>query len=177
MGQLPSVLRMASWMSSGAPSHDLQRLDLAMRDLGLETIASVVLARVEATEVAGDTSWHLRWGSAGHPPPLLVEPGGGARFLGSAPGSSPLLGVVAETERHDDEVRPVTGSVLLLYTDGLVERRGEPIDVGLERLRRCASRAPVTDEAFLEHLLDELSDEHLEDDVALLAVRFAGVRG
>jgi len=117
-----------------------------MRDLGLETIASVVLARVEATEVAR--------------------------------GSSPPLVVVAETERHDDEVRPVTGSLLLLYTDGLVERRGELIDVGLERLRRCASRAPVTDvEAFLDHLLDELSDEHLEDDVALLAVRFAGVRG
>ena len=173
MGQLRSMLRMASWMSSGAPSHDLERLDLAMSDLGLETIASAVLARVETTEVGGRVSWHLRWSSAGHLPPLLVEPDGAARFLESAAGSSLILGVAAESERHDDDVRPGTGSMLLLYTDGLVERRGESIDDGLERLRRCASQAPITDgDAFLDHLLAGLGGEHLDDDVALLAVRF-----
>lgn len=126
MGQLRSILRMGSWMSSGAPSHDLQRLDPSMRDLGLETIASAVLARVEAIEVVGRATWQLRWSSAGHLPPLLVDPDGTARFLDSSTGTSPLLGVAPETVRHDDDVRLVAGSLLLLCTDGLVERRVSP---------------------------------------------------
>ncbi|SFJ34378.1 Stage II sporulation protein E (SpoIIE) [Nocardioides psychrotolerans] len=173
MGQLRSMLRMASWMSSGAPSHDLQRLDLAMRDLGLETIASAVLAHVEAIEVVGRATWQLRWSNAGHLPPLLVDPDGTARFLESSTGTSPLLGVAPETVRHDDDVRLAAGSLLLLFTDGLVERRGESLDTGLARLRELVSRTPIGDvDAFLDRLLAELGGDHLEDDVALLAVRF-----
>ncbi|WP_309648538.1 SpoIIE family protein phosphatase [Nocardioides sp.] len=173
MGQLRSMLRMASWMSSGAPSHDLQRLDLAMRDLGLETIASAVLARVEEVAVDGQPTWRLRWSNAGHLPPLVVGPDGDARFLDSPSGSSPLLGVAPETVRHDDDAPVLAGSLLLLYTDGLLERRSESLDVGLARLRELASRTSTSDlDAFLDQLLAQLGGEHHEDDVALLAVRF-----
>lgn len=108
--------------------------------------------------------------SAGHLPALLVDPRGKAGFIETEPGLP--LGVSAggryPCTRRNFEV----GSTLLLYTDGLVERRMEGIDEGLERLREAGERAfdrgggPFADRVYLE-LLDE---NPLEDDVALLAI-------
>jgi anti-sigma regulatory factor (Ser/Thr protein kinase) len=108
--------------------------------------------------------------SAGHLPPLLITAGSEPRFL-EAPRGLPL-GI----SRGGDYVRerypfPV-GSSLLLYTDGLVERRGEGLDVGLERLRGAAKRASVAEDAsFADRVYRGLMDDALlEDDVALLAI-------
>lgn len=108
--------------------------------------------------------------SAGHLPALLVGPDGSGRFLEHHPGLP--LGIKAR-QRYVTERYPFAlGSALLLYTDGLVERRGEPIDKGLARLRAAAEAAAGDGEGSLadgvyRRLLD---DTLLDDDVALLAV-------
>ena len=111
----------------------------------------------------------LRYARAGHPPPLLIESGGAGHFLDQAlaPPLGPLKGVTyreAETVLPDD-------ATLLLYTDGLIERRHESLDKGLARLiplARQSAGLSVRDlcELFLNHHPDS------PDDRALLAVRF-----
>lgn len=177
MGQLRSMLRMAAWMShdaaeyqaGSAPALALTCLDSAMRDLDVETFATAVVGRIEPT---GETGVRLQWSNAGHLPPLLVEPDGTATFLEGSGPPTLLLGANADTVRHDDVADLVPGSFLLLYTDGLVERRAEALEVGLERLRDAAARAPrTTADAFVDSILRALADGPTDDDVALLAVR------
>lgn len=172
MGQLRSMLRMATWMSDSPPSDDLARLDRAMEDLGVDTRASVVLARIEQTvadEAAGIR--RLRWSNAGHLPPVLVTADGSARLLDGP--SDPLLGLLPGVARHDHEVEIIAESTLLLYTDGLVERRGESLDVGLSRLLATVGSAASLEPAdFLDAVLDRLARDAADDDVAVLAVRF-----
>jgi len=107
--------------------------------------------------------------SAGHLPALLVEPGGVARFLEQHHGLP--LGIRVR-ERYVTERYPfMVGSALVLYTDGLIERRGEPIDEGLARLRAAAEAAGEDDAPLADGVYRRLlGDAPLEDDVALLAV-------
>ena len=64
------------------------------------------------------------------------------------------------------------GSLLVLYTDGLVEHRGRDLDVGLQALREAVADAPADDaDAVCDHLLARLTDDSLDDDVAILVVR------
>jgi serine phosphatase RsbU (regulator of sigma subunit)/anti-sigma regulatory factor (Ser/Thr protein kinase) len=111
--------------------------------------------------------------SAGHLPALLLEPGGSSRYVASALG--PPLGVLPGHVYELDEIRFPDGAVLLLYTDGLIERRGEPIDRGLERLEGAANAAAGFEQSsFADRVYGELVQETaLEDDVALLAVESA----
>jgi anti-sigma regulatory factor (Ser/Thr protein kinase) len=115
-----------------------------------------------------------RFTSAGHPPPLVVYPDGGARYLEGGRGL-PLGTGSATTYTQETVVLPV-GSTLVLYTDGLVERRGEAIDEGLERLRQASERGRAEPETLVERILDELlGDSARGDDVAMLAVRVLAV--
>ncbi len=108
--------------------------------------------------------------TAGHLPPVLIEPDGRTRLLEHRHG----LPVGARTGHAYKAFRHPfpTGSRLLLYTDGLIERRGEPIDEGLQRLTHAAeSAAGRTDSSFADRVYRALLDETpLEDDVALLAI-------
>ena len=84
-----------------------------------------------------------------------------------------MLGAAPELDRHDQIAVLPAGSTLLLYTDGLVERRGENLDQGLERARDAVARhggRPVSE--LLDSILAELVGDAPSDDVALLAVRF-----
>ncbi|MGH3133649.1 MAG: ATP-binding protein, partial [Gaiellaceae bacterium] len=86
------------------------------------------------------------------------------------------LGASPDTRYSQDVVELPVGSVLVLYSDGLVERRGRPIDVGLDELQRAALDGPREPEALVEHLLARLvGSEERGDDVALLAVRLLAV--
>jgi serine phosphatase RsbU (regulator of sigma subunit)/anti-sigma regulatory factor (Ser/Thr protein kinase) len=114
---------------------------------------------------------------AGHLPPLLIDPDGRARLLEQKHGLP--VGVRA---RHDYETFRYpfpTGSQLLLYTDGLIERRNEPIDAGFQRLMTAAEAtareadAPLADGVY-RALLDETP---LGDDVALLAIETLPLEG
>ncbi|GAA2748287.1 hypothetical protein GCM10009868_40730 [Terrabacter aerolatus] len=112
---------------------------------------------------------------AGHPPPLLVHDGR-AGFV--TEDGSPVHGL-GQVSRSSVHRAFVPGDLLLLYTDGLIERRGEIIDVGLARLQAAADEllTTVDDETDLDEVLAELadsvSDPDRQDDVAVLAFRRA----
>ncbi len=108
--------------------------------------------------------------TAGHLPPLLIEPDGHTRLLEQTHGLP--VGVRTGHQYQACRYPFPTGSRLLLYTDGLVERRDESIDEGFGRLTVAAQAAAQhTDSSFADRVYRALVDETpLEDDVALLAI-------
>jgi serine phosphatase RsbU (regulator of sigma subunit) len=169
MGQLRSVLRGIAVANGGGPAELLRDLDLALATLQMPTNATVLVARLEQGATAGGRT--LTWSNAGHPPPIMVDDRGRARSLGE---HDILLGVVADAERAEESTRFSPSHTLLMYTDGLVERRGEDFDAGVERLARAAEGA---NHLPLERMLDEVLAAMLpgvpEDDVVLLALRMS----
>ncbi|GAB3598065.1 hypothetical protein GCM10027446_27440 [Angustibacter peucedani] len=171
MAQVRGVLRGVAHSLDSTPAEVLGGLDRAMQDLGVDALATAVLARVECPDddCAGSARRLLRWSNAGHPPPVLLHPDGRAELLRREP--ELLLGVQPSTARTDHVLELEPGATVLLYTDGLVERRGEPLGTGLEWLNhRVQSLAALPLDALLDALLAELPTD-VEDDVALLAVR------
>jgi serine phosphatase RsbU (regulator of sigma subunit)/anti-sigma regulatory factor (Ser/Thr protein kinase) len=108
--------------------------------------------------------------SAGHLPAVTVLPDGRTEFV--EPPHGMLLGVKGDVEYSAQRYPFPIGSSLLLYTDGLVERRGESLDEGLERLAGAARLAARSDEAsFADRVYRALIDgSGIDDDIALLAV-------
>ncbi|HEY7892157.1 MAG TPA: SpoIIE family protein phosphatase [Solirubrobacteraceae bacterium] len=112
----------------------------------------------------------VRYASAGHLPPLVMTPEGETHFLEHPP--APPLGAAPHPNFEDHEGELPPDSTMLLYTDGLVERRGENLDVGLEHLREVLGSAPADLEDLCSHILVGASAQGaIQDDVALLAVR------
>jgi serine phosphatase RsbU (regulator of sigma subunit) len=110
--------------------------------------------------------------TAGHPPPLLLAADGG-RFLDLEVGRPLGLG---QTAYATTTVHVPDGATLLAYTDGLVERRGEDIDVSLARLRTTAEGLATTPlDGFVGDLLAAMRRRGAEDDVAVLALRRTGL--
>ncbi|WP_245886872.1 SpoIIE family protein phosphatase [Kineococcus xinjiangensis] len=172
MGQIRSLLRGIGYSSGGTPAAVLSSLDATMQGLGVETTATALVARVEQTaaeEREGLT--RLRWSNAGHPPPVLVSPEGTVTVLdGRHPGL--LLGVAPEFPRADSELAVERGSTVLLYTDGLIERRGQSLDEGLERLVGVLADLAGADlDGLCDGILERMLPASLDDDVALVAVR------
>jgi serine phosphatase RsbU (regulator of sigma subunit) len=111
--------------------------------------------------------------NAGHPAPLLVT-SGGADFVSTVPGWP--LGA-GPTTYESTCLRMEPGSTLLCFTDGLVERRTEDIDTGMRRLAATANGAiRGTAEELVRHTVRELRTEDASDDIAVLAMRWAGER-
>jgi PAS domain S-box-containing protein len=166
MGQLRSVLRGIAVASGGGPAGLLADLDRALVTLRMSTNATVVVARVEEREDGEQT---LTWSNAGHPPPVMITADGRGERLGS---HDVLLGVVPELERQEESLVLEPSLTVLMYTDGLVERRGEDIDVGIDRL--LAAAAAVAEqplEKLVDSVLADLCPEAPDDDVVLLALR------
>jgi serine phosphatase RsbU (regulator of sigma subunit) len=111
--------------------------------------------------------------SAGHPPPVVVTPGGTVAALGGRRGDL-LLGVDPTARRGESTAVLAPGSTLLLFTDGLVERRDSDLVAGLDRLERAlADLADQPLERLCDELLDRLVGPHPSDDVALVALRLS----
>ncbi|MEU1124329.1 SpoIIE family protein phosphatase [Streptomyces sp. NPDC005899] len=110
--------------------------------------------------------------NAGHLPPAVVEPGQPAVLLDVPPGMP--LGVGGEPF-EEVEVELQEGSLLALYTDGLVESRDHPLDEGLEAFRRALAEPSQPLEDVCEHVLTTLDTGHGEDDIALLMARIQGL--
>jgi serine phosphatase RsbU (regulator of sigma subunit) len=109
----------------------------------------------------------LRWARAGHLPPLLAR-GGAARVLPAPRG--PLLGATPDATYQEATVTLQFGDALLFFTDGLIERRAQPLDDALAELARLASR-PVTDVGELATSLLASASSDTGDDTCLVAVR------
>lgn len=108
--------------------------------------------------------------SAGHLPPLVVS-NGGAHFVEAVPGAP--VGVAGTVQYVPLTVQVPPGASVLAYTDGLVERRGENIDVGLGRLRDVAAQRADAPDALLDRVVTMLAGDATSDDIALLAMRWA----
>ncbi|QKW30620.1 SpoIIE family protein phosphatase [Streptomyces seoulensis] len=141
----------------------LSRLNTLLLHSGeTRSTATLVLARYHPGE------HRLVWAQAGHLPPLLLR-GGEARFLDRPRGV--LLGATESPVFEEAECRLRPGDRLLLYTDGLVERPGESIQLGLERLARAAAAHRADAPGSLGPLLAALLEGERRDDVCVLDVR------
>jgi PAS domain S-box-containing protein len=171
MGQLRNLLRGTAYDREDTPAHTLSRVDAAIRGLQVDTLATAVIGRIEQTrEDKALGVRRIRWSNAGHPPPMLLGADGRVTVLEAA--ADLLLGLDPRTERHDHEAVLEDGGTLLLYTDGLVERRDSPLDAGLARLRQAlAALADQPLESLCDELLARLLPGEADDDVALVAVR------
>ncbi|MFI1979579.1 MULTISPECIES: PP2C family protein-serine/threonine phosphatase [Streptomyces] len=165
MGQLRSALSAASRVADG-PAQALDVLDLYARDLyGAES----------TTAVSVFIDWDSRtltYSSAGHPPPALCHPDGTVVLLDGA--TDPPLGASPDhASRPQGHTGFADGAVLVLYTDGLVERRREDIDTGLARLTRTlAEHHTAAPDALADVLLGNLlPPTGSTDDTALVVLR------
>jgi serine phosphatase RsbU (regulator of sigma subunit)/putative methionine-R-sulfoxide reductase with GAF domain/anti-sigma regulatory factor (Ser/Thr protein kinase) len=161
MAQLRTALR--AYAAEGhPPAGVVERVNRLMIDLGPATMTTLAFV------VFDPEAERLELVNAGHPPPLVVDPEGNTRFLEDLPGVP--LGVKAaapyELNHHDF----ANGSTIVLYTDGLVEVRGETIDEGLERLRSVAEGG-FGPEDLCETVVERLVPGERTDDVALVAAR------
>jgi len=170
MGQLRNILRGVAQSIPKPPAAVLSAFDRALQGLAVDTLATAVLAQVRQDRALSEAGLRaLHWSNAGHPPPLLLLPDGRASLLQHEPDL--LLGLDPTSPRTDHEVLLPPGAAVLLYTDGLVERRGESLDDSLERLRVAAEECAGLPLAQLcDGLLAMLADDP-DDDVALVALR------
>jgi len=167
MGQMRSALRAMLMQAddSGAMAERLNHFALGLGDCMLTTVVLAVFD--PATGV-------LRYTNAGHPPPLLVGPAGvgGARLLEDDP--QPPMGVMEAPGYQQRTLQLDPGSTLVLYTDGLIEKSAEVLDVGLERLRGAA--ASIGTGADVEALCDGVlgtlvgAGDATTDDVTMIAL-------
>ena len=163
MGQLRSGLR-AYAMDRASPSEVVERLSQLLRQLEPGRNATLVYLLLDPQEGT------LLLASAGHPPPLILDGTGGCAYV-EMPGSVPL-GAVRFAHYEDVEARLEPGDSLVLYTDGVVERPGVSLDVGLEQLRQAVCRTASEPMAMCDEIIRELLPRGAShDDAALLVGR------
>ncbi|MGY1694089.1 SpoIIE family protein phosphatase [Geodermatophilus sp. SYSU D00814] len=172
MGQLRGLLRGIATYSDAGPGEVLRGLDASMALLQTRVLATATVARFEQTDDElrrGVT--RMRWANAGHLPPLVTNPDGSVAELASWRGDL-LLGVDPEARREESVVTLDRGATVLLFTDGLIERRDADLDAGMARLREALRElADRPLQELLDEVLERLVDGRPEDDVALVAVR------
>jgi len=168
MGQVRGLLRGIARATGAGPAALLSAVDEALDGLEVVTSATCVVARLETTPAGGR---RLVWSNAGHPPPVLRLPDGTTTLL-EGDDADLLLGIDPTARRREQSAELPPGSVLLLCTDGLVERRETSLDVGLADLRAAlAEEGHLPPGELCDALLARLVPEVSEDDVALLALR------
>ncbi|WP_405636205.1 SpoIIE family protein phosphatase [Streptomyces sp. NBC_01178] len=160
MSQYRSLLRLLA-QEDLPPHRILEQLDGMVERSGLDRAATCLLAVVDrfggVCEVA----------SAGHLPPVFIDPGAAAR-IERVPVGPPLGAGFGGYRTASVPCGP--GTVLFMYTDGLVERRGEDIDVSVGRLASLTLPPGGHLEDLLDQVLDRFGDD-AEDDIAVLASR------
>lgn len=168
MGHLKGILRAAAHDLAADPARVLEHVEHLMATIGMPTLSTALFVVAEPVADA----WRLRWSSAGHLPLVLLHPDGSVETLDLTHNDTILgLGGVNRTQH---ELTVPVGTVVVACTDGLVERRGEPVDEGLARLHA------VVGELDPDGDLDQACDRVIarlappadrDDDVALLLLR------
>nr|WP_309475059.1 SAV_2336 N-terminal domain-related protein [Streptomyces parvulus] len=173
MGQLRTTAQTLAGLDL-PPQEVLHHLDEQAQRLGTDRVATCMYA------VYDPVAHRITIASAGHPPPVLLHPGGRAEVLRVPPGVPIGVGGV---DFEAVELDAPAGATLLLYTDGLVESRLRDVWTGIEQLRvRLAEAAQATGpghlpplEALCDDVLNMLGPGDRDDDIALLAARFDGI--
>jgi anti-sigma regulatory factor (Ser/Thr protein kinase) len=160
MERLRSALRAYS-LETEDPAELLRRLDRKVRHFEPAIMATVLCA------VLAPTGDYLRLSTAGHPPPMVsTSPDLPAAIL-ELPADLPVG--VAERPRHSSAMALPAGTTMCFYTDGLIERRGQSLTLGLERLRRAVFAGPA--ESVCSAVMSDMVGIHAPaDDVAVLVV-------
>jgi serine phosphatase RsbU (regulator of sigma subunit) len=161
MGRLRSALR-AYALETSDPADILGRLDRKMRHFEPDALATVLCAVISADQEC------VRISSAGHLPPILCTADRNSCMVEIT--NDVLIGAHAPSERHVSTLRWPEGSVLCMYTDGLVERRDKTIDDGIDHLQQALT--PVHPEPGCASIMVAMADvSSHSDDVALLVFR------
>jgi anti-sigma regulatory factor (Ser/Thr protein kinase) len=148
---------------------DLVGRQSARSDAGTDDAAAEDVGATCLYAVYDPVSRRCSMARAGHPLPALVTPEGAVSFV-DMPASPPLgLGGLLPFESTEIELSP--GSVLALYTDGLIESRDHDIDVGLEQLRCALTHPAASLETVCDDVLAAMLGDRPADDVALLVAR------
>jgi serine phosphatase RsbU (regulator of sigma subunit) len=172
MGQVRGLLRGIGYSSGGAPAGILTELDRAIQGLALDMMATALVGRLEESDedLRAGRTW-FRWSSAGHPAPILIDADGEVSLLDGNPADL-LLGVAPGVRRTDRVVSLSRDATVLLYTDGLVERRDRDVDAGtVELMAVLREYAGLPLEELCDRVLERLFLPDAEDDVAILAIR------
>ena len=168
MGQVRMAVRAFS-LEGHAPAVVVGRVHQLLRSLyeGEQMVTMLYLALDPVT-------WEATLVNAGHPPPLLLDPSGEATYLETTTGLPVGLNWNLPYEASTALLR--SGETLVLYTDGLVDRRDVAVDDGLERLREVASDQGAGDlDDFCGILIERLVPADASDDVAILAAHLEPV--
>jgi sigma-B regulation protein RsbU (phosphoserine phosphatase) len=161
MGRIRSALR-AYALVTDDPAEALTLLDRKVRHFEAGSLTTALYAMISPDR----TVVHLS--TAGHLPPVLVTPGCAAVMI-TLPADPPLGIGISDRPRRTTVLALPEGGVLVLYTDGLVERRGELIDAGIARLAGAICPAPAED--LCSTIMSAVGLDEPTDDVALLIVR------
>jgi PAS domain S-box-containing protein len=168
MGQFRSVTR-AYALADGTDRMPNEVLTLVNRyQLALESDQIMFTLIYAILDPAAAT---FTWANAGHLPPLVREPSGEVRYLET--GSVPIG--IDDVPYQSATESLARGSSLVLYTDGLIERRGESLDVGLRRLAGAVADGPDEPQGLCDHVLAQLlpAPQQLHDDVTAVVARLA----
>ncbi|MFC9973255.1 PP2C family protein-serine/threonine phosphatase [Spirillospora sp. NPDC127200] len=162
MGRLRTALH-AYALEAPAPGDVLARMHRLLVHLQPDELATALVAQIAP-------GGRMRWANAGHPPPLVRAADGRVRILN---GGDPLLGAPAdEIGYRVRSTRLAPGDTVLMFTDGLIERRDSSLRAGLRRLARVFSAAPGDLQRVADRVLAEmLSDSARDDDTCLLLIR------
>lgn len=163
MSQVRNLLRGIAHASARPPAGVLSALNDAMTGLRTDALATVILAQIDPV------TREVSWSNAGHPPPVLLAPDGGVHLLEAKPAT--MLGIRHPTRRANHHFTLAPGAALVLYTDGLIERRAGSFDTGLKELTEVLyGRHDRTADQLCDDLLDRFA-AGAEDDVVLAVVR------
>jgi anti-sigma regulatory factor (Ser/Thr protein kinase) len=161
MGQLRMAVR-AYALEGHRPADIVAHADAVLRVVAPDEIATMTYAEVHPASGA------MRFVAAGHPPPIALD-AEGARYLDLP--KQPPIGVAAGRVYEEVVVDVDPGAKVVLYTDGLIDRRDIALEEGLERLLAAAGRDPRRPvETVCRDLITELAPSEAADDIALLAM-------
>ncbi|WP_402374927.1 SpoIIE family protein phosphatase [Isoptericola rhizosphaerae] len=169
MGQLRSVIRTEAW-SGRSPAEVVAGMDDLVRSLGMADIATCVFALVDPPDAHGTR--RITYTRSGHLAPLLLRVDGSVELLDGAlttPIGAPIIG--EEVPQAEALLHP--GDVLVLFTDGLVERRDRPLRAQLANLATCAGEIEQGMDAagVRDAIVEVCADGRREDDTCVLVVR------
>lgn len=170
MGQLRAMLHGLAFHNSGPPHHTLESLDRTVRSMRLTPFTTGIYARLHISQAEDTTSGLvMSWSNAGHPGMIVVRPDGTGAYMDKPRDTA--LGVLDGHSRTAGRRFLPPGTLILMFSDGLFERRDEDLDVSMAALLERTtlnSRLPLDE--LCDFLVETAPDE---DDLVLVAFRLA----